>query len=106
MAEMFLNFVLGEQVKSFSGVDISHVWKRALDAPIPGLDDMFSQWETGHHRTWEHWSCNWMGMKDSPYRSFQMILIAKCLAYGNRHDNDNPYHWECVVFEPPRMVGL
>ena len=42
-----------------------------------------------------------MGMRDSPYRSLQMLLMAKYIAYGNRKDRSNPFHWERVVLNLP-----
>ena len=42
-----------------------------------------------------------MGLRDSPYRSLQMLLIAKTIAYGDRRDRNNPFHWEEVILNLP-----
>ncbi len=108
IGEMFLNFILGEEVRPYSGVDVSsirmtrsdlekaqqppHWWNREED-PL--------KWERRRRRKWERWCRNFMGLRDSPYRSLQMLLIAKTIAYGDRKDRSNPFHWEEVILNLP-----
>eukprot|EP00956_Cyclotella_meneghiniana_P033568 scaffold97112_cov54-Cyclotella_meneghiniana.AAC.1 len=58
-------------------------------------------WEAGRDQCWERWVRNWMGLRDSPGRSGQMMILAKELAYGDRHDATNPFQWDRVVLNLP-----
>jgi len=98
IAEMFLNFNLGKELLPFAGVDVSHVKTSRADLE-PG--DPFPDWERIRYRSWERWVRNFMGMTDSPYRSIQLMLIAKYEAYGDRKDQTNPFHWERIVMNLP-----
>jgi hypothetical protein len=42
-----------------------------------------------------------MGLKDLPYRSIQMAVVAKLAAYGVKDDPKNPFQWEDVVLNLP-----
>ena len=46
-----------------------------------------------------------MGLTDSPYRSSQLLIKAKYIAYGDRHDINNPFQWEIVVLNLPGSPG-
>ena len=92
IGEMFLNFTLHEELRKFSGVDITHMRS----------DDLADQeWESQRVKRWERWCRNWMGLRDSPYRSLQMLLKAKAVAYGDRHDASNPFQWNKVILNLP-----
>lgn len=82
VGEMFLNFMLGEEVRKCCGVDITLV--RSTD---PGDAD----WEKGRPKNWEHWERDMMGLVDSPYRAIQGLLWLKKLVYGDRHEETNPF---------------
>lgn len=103
VGEMFLNFMLGKALRPYSGVDVSHVKTRKSDfkhhGPEPLVD--YPDWEKGRVKRWERWVRNWMGMRDSPYRSGQLMIIAKEMAYGDRHDPSNPFQWELVILNLP-----
>lgn len=75
-----------------SGVDIKLV--RSAD-----LTD--AEWEQARPHGWERWSRNWMGLRDSPYRSIQHMIRLKYIAYGSRHDQENPFKWDTVVYNLP-----
>jgi hypothetical protein len=75
-----------------SGVDIKLV--RSAD-----LSD--AEWEQARPHGWERWSRNWMGLRDSPYRSIQHMIRLKYIAYGSRHDQENPFKWDTVVYNLP-----
>ena len=53
----------------------------------------------------EHWERNWMGLRDSPYRSLQWQVRLKLEVYGDRKALDNPYHWDRVEFNLPGSKG-
>ncbi|KAL7468881.1 hypothetical protein ACHAXS_009127 [Conticribra weissflogii] len=93
VGEMFLNFVLHNDLREYSGVDVTHIRHAGPGPPPP--------WEEGRLRIWERWCRNWMGLTDSPYRSLQMMLKAKHVAYGNRRCIKNPFRWELVILNLP-----
>jgi hypothetical protein len=86
MAEMFLNFNLGIDLQPYAGVDLT------------ALKLVGAQWTA---KQWERWLHNFMGMRDSPYRSIQLMIIAKFLAYGDHRDRTNPFHWERILLNLP-----
>ena len=92
IGEMFLNFLLHEELQRLSGVDISHV---------RSTDPMHAEWEEERRASWERWCRNWMGLSDSPYRSIQWLICLKMKAYGDRTDRSNPFHWDRVVLNLP-----
>ena len=92
IGEMFLNFPLHTSLRPYAGVDITHVrGKRGKE----------EDWEVGRERVWERWSRNFMGMTDSPYRSLQLVIVAKHVAYGDRNDDQNPFQWKLVRLNLP-----
>ncbi|KAL7530331.1 hypothetical protein ACHAXR_005038 [Thalassiosira sp. AJA248-18] len=46
-----------------------------------------------------------MGLTDSPYRSLQLMIKAKFIAYANREKRCNPFHWEKVILNLPGAKG-
>ena len=42
-----------------------------------------------------------MGLTDSPYRSLQLLTTAKHIAYGDRHDESNPFQWKASRLNLP-----
>ncbi len=92
VGEMFLNWPLGEELREYAGVDITHVQTSV---------ELREEWEQGRNRPWERWVRNFMGLKDSPYRSMQLMIKAKYIAYGDRTDDANPFQWETVVLNLP-----
>ena len=86
IAEMFLNFNLGIDLQSYSGVDLTPLRLQGTN------------WTAQH---WERWRRNFMGMWDLPYRSIQLMIIAKVLAYGDHTDRQNPFHLEEIVLNLP-----
>ena len=79
-------------MKEMSGVDLRHVRLREAS-------DL--HWERGRPNDFERWCRNWMGLRDSPYRSIQLLIRLKIEAYGNRWDRSNPFHWEKVIYNLP-----
>ena len=93
VGEMFLNFMLHEMLRELSGVDISSL---RSDDPL---------FERARSTSYERWCRNWMGLKDSPVRSIAHMTRIKHIAYGDRKDRTNPFHWERVVFNLPGTTG-
>lgn len=97
VAEMFLCFNLHPAMRPYAGVDVKLIKTEARSKQEP--------WEEERTRGYERWSRNFMGMRDSPYRSMQMMLMAKNCAYGNRCDPSNPFRWERVILNLPGSEG-
>ena len=87
VGDMFLTFLLHEELKRMSGIDIRHV--RSMDPSDEG-------WEASRQRDWERWGQNLMGITDSPYRSIQPMIRLKMDVYGDKTDIANPFHWLVV----------
>ena len=92
IGEMFLNFLLHNDLRALSGVDLTH--SRSEEAGDEA-------WEHTRSDPHERWVRNWMGLRDSPYRSIQMLIRLKFEAYGDRRDRTNPFHWERVLLNLP-----
>ena len=75
VGEQFLNFKLHEALRQLSGVDVREVRSR---------DPEDGQWEDSRPGNWERWERNWMGLRDSPYRSLQWQARLKLEVYGDR----------------------
>ena len=93
---MFLNFLLHEELKRISGVNIRHVRL---------MDPNDAEWEASRRRDRERWGRNWMGLTDSPYRSIQPMIRLKMDAYGDKTDVANPFHWSTVRLNLPGKKG-
>ena len=90
IGEMFLNFMLHESMKELSGVDVNHLGPRGKD---------------GKRVSWERWVRNWMGLKDSPFRSIQWMIRLKFEAYGDKDDPNNPFQYDRVELNLPGSEG-
>jgi hypothetical protein len=90
--DQFLNFKLHKHMREFSGVDVKEV--RSLTS-----DD--AMWEESRQGRWEQWERNWMGLRDSLYRSLQWQVRLKLEVYGDRHNLANPFHWDRVELNLP-----
>ena len=108
IGEMFLNFMLGKNVRKYAGVDVSALKILLKDlGPNGEPPDWWKEptnpmeWEESRTRTWERWVRNFMGLRDSPWRSIQLMLIAKVIAYGDRTDPNNPFQWESAILNLP-----
>jgi len=86
IGEMFLNFVLHDELKPHCGVDLTTYY--------PG--------ETTKEKTlWVRWNRCCMGLKSSPYNCVQGILHAAESIFGDPSDLDNPFQWDHVELNLP-----
>ena len=95
IGEMFLNFMLHDSLRQYSGVDLTH---------LRSEDQSNEEWEAERKKLYderERWVRNWMGTTDSPQRSIQMLLKAKTVAYGRKDNTANPYQWDSVQLNLP-----
>lgn len=79
IGEMFLNFMLHEQVRPYAGVDVTHLVGDNNDGP-----------------RWEAWQRCAMGLKSSPYQSCQAMSFAEEIIRGSSKDMGNPFRWDVV----------
>ena len=93
VGEMFLNWWMGIMLRPYAGVDITHVRPEKVEDR--------EDWDKDRTRFWERWVRNFMGLRDSPYRSLQMMIMAKFVAYGDRKDKKKPFRWKSVVLNLP-----
>jgi hypothetical protein len=97
VGEQFPNYYLHKELRQFLGVDVCEV---------RSMDPANAEWEVERGPgPWERWERNWMGLRDSPYRSLQWQVRLKFEVYGDRKDTANPFHWERVEFNLPGSRG-
>jgi len=96
VGDQFLNFKLHESMRAESGVDVQ---------TVRSGDPRDEPWEASRQGIWERWERNWMGLKDSPYRSIQWQIRLKLEVYGDRRVLSNPFHWDRVEFNLPCSKG-
>ena len=96
VGEQFLNYKLHKDLRLLSGVDVREVRSR---------NPADASWEASRPGNWERWERNWMGLRDSPYRSLQWQARLKLELYGDRRLRANPFHWERVIFNLPGSKG-
>ena len=94
--DQFLNYKLHKSLREYSGVDVRGVRSLAAEDAV---------WEKLRPARWERWERNWMGLRDSPYRSLQWQVRLKLVAYGDRKNVTNPFHWDRVVLNLPGSPG-
>jgi hypothetical protein len=85
--DMFLNFILHEELQEYTGVDVTGLYK----------DEMLA---TDRIR-YVKWDRPAMGLTGSPYTCFQGACRGKRVSLGDRRDRENVFHWEGVVVNLP-----
>ena len=94
--DQFLNYKLHKSLREYSGVDVQGVRSQASED---------AHWERQRPARWERWERNWMGLRDSPYRSLQWQVRLKLVVYGDRKNLANPFHWDHVKLNLPGSPG-
>lgn len=77
VGEMFLNFMLHEEVKKICEVDFTLYFPNEVEAGV------------GH--LWERWGCCAMGLSTSPYQAIQGMMWAREMILGDRLDETNVF---------------
>jgi hypothetical protein len=85
VGEMFLNFILHEEIRSLAGVDLTHYVEGA----------------NGSKRVWECWHRAAMGLTSSPYQACQGMGFAEEVIHGDRLDSNNIFRWDRVRLNLP-----
>ena len=89
VGEMFLNFMLHEEVRELCGVDFTLYFPKEVNEERRVL--------------WERWSRCAMGLRTSPYQAIQAMMWAKEVIMGDRHDPNNVFRWQRLVLNLPGM---
>lgn len=84
LGEMFLNFILHEDLRSLTGVDLT------LYAP-----------EAQGRLLWECWQRAAMGLTSSPYQACQGMAFAEEVIRGDPGDPDNIFRWHRIRLNLP-----
>lgn len=87
IGEMFLNFILHEEVRSLCGVDFTKMFGEEL---TPGMKVL-----------WERWERCAMGLKSSPYQTIQAVMVAEEVIRGDRGYEHNVFKWDKVRMNLP-----
>jgi hypothetical protein len=88
VGEMFLNFILHEDVRRLCGIDLTPYFEKEAKA-------------AGVSKVWERWNRCAMGLRTSPYQAVQAIMRAHEVIIGNRHSASNVFRWEHVRLNLP-----
>lgn len=91
VGEMFLNFMLHEEVRKMCGVDFTLYYPEEVGQGVGNL--------------WERWCRCAMGLTTSPYQAIQGMMWAKELMMGNRLDESNVFRWSKLQMNLPGMTG-
>lgn len=87
LSEMFLNFMLDEDIRPYAGVDFSKFFADEI--------------KEGNFTLWEMWVRLLMGFKPSPYLSTRDMRRIEEFLTGDRNNPTNPFRWSKVVFNLP-----
>jgi hypothetical protein len=85
--DMFLNFILHEELQAYTGVDVSALYRDEEEE-----DDRIC------YVTWD-WPA--MGLTGSPYTCVQAACRGKRVTLRDRHDKKNVFHWQEAVVNLP-----
>lgn len=88
IGEMFLNFVLHENIRKFCGVDLTLYFG----------EERFNKMG---QRMWMRWGRCGMGFRSSPYQAVQGILWAEEMIFGNPTDATNVFRFDSVILNLP-----
>jgi hypothetical protein len=86
IGEMFLNFVLHGTLRELAGVDVTH-YREASENP------------TGV--CWGQWTRCAMGLKPSPYKKTQVMMVAEDVIRGNPSSGKNVFKWDDACLNLP-----
>ncbi|KAL7576144.1 hypothetical protein ACA910_004804 [Epithemia clementina (nom. ined.)] len=98
--EMFLNFWLHPELRKYTGIDLTGIFKEELLHPLSEEKHCKKQ-----RMLWETWNRCAMGLLPSPYQATQSAQRVKRLALGDRDDPLNVFRWSKVVLNLPGNEG-
>ncbi|KAL7579144.1 hypothetical protein ACA910_019169 [Epithemia clementina (nom. ined.)] len=95
--EMFLNFWLHPELRSYAGIDLTSLCSEELSKGDRGENTLKRPRKT----LWEAWNRCAMGLTTSPYQATQAAQRVKRLALGCRLDPHNVFRWHQVILNLP-----
>ena len=87
LGRMFYNFMLDERLRAYSTLDL----QKCFPALVVQGACLYT------------WNCLLMGFWPSPYIATRHLLCARKYLLGNCFDKANPFCWEKVILNLPRM---
>jgi hypothetical protein len=87
LQEMFLNFILHEDIRPYAGVDLTKLFGEEL--------------KENQRILWERWERLLMGFKPSPYLTTRELKRMEEFLCGDCEDPSNVFRWDKVVFNLP-----
>ena len=91
VGEMFLNFMLHEDLRKLCGVDFTLYYPEELESSASRV-------------IWERWQRCAMGLRHSPYQAVQGLLWAEEVILGDRRDKENVFQWDRVQLNLPGSI--
>jgi hypothetical protein len=91
VGEMFLNFILHEDLRKLCGVDFTLYYPEELNSSTSKV-------------LWERWQRCAMGLRPSPYQAIQGLLWAEEVILGDRRDSGNVFRWDRVHLNLPGSI--
>ena len=99
IGEMFLNFMMHEDLRPYCGVDFTKFYPSHQAAARTG--DSKKQEKETSKVNWKRWSRCCMGLKSSPYLCVQGMLHVTEMIFGERRDDGNAFQWDHVRLNLP-----
>ena len=93
LGEMFLNYMLHEDLQEFAGIDVTEC---LLESDIIG-----QAMKAKGLRVWYVWERCMTGFKASPYIAIKVCSWSEEIIRGDRSDENSPFYWDCVVLNLP-----
>ena len=87
LGEMFLNFMLDEDIRPYAGVDLTSIFPEEI--------------AEGDEKLWEIWGRMLMGYKPSPYITTRDVKRKEPFLVGNIDDPKNVYRWSSIILNLP-----
>jgi hypothetical protein len=91
VGEMFLNFMLHEDLRKLCGVDFTLYYPEELESSASRV-------------IWERWQRCAMGLRPSPYQAVQGLLWAEEVILGDQRDKENVFQWDRVQLNLPGSI--
>ena len=98
LGEMFLNFPLDEELRKFTGVDVTKLRKELVERGILSKDE-----ESREGRIFLRWVRCLMGLRSSPYNANRAMGWVEDVIRGDPSCVYNPFRWGDVILNLPGL---
>ena len=93
LGEMFLNYMIDENLRPFMGIDVTEC--------LNDDDDKGHKMKARGKRVWYRWDRCMMGFKPCPYNSIKACSFSEDVIRGDMKQSDSPFHWDVIVLNLP-----